>query len=105
MLSLSYLNISVRGSGNRGHSFIHRPGYGTGTATGGYGPSRWGLGGPVVGAGGSTSISHPWPTGPWSSGWSSNTGSVNYPAYPPPALPPAQPWSSGNGIIFTHCLF
>lgn len=89
--------FSVRGNGNRGHSFIHRPGYGTGAAPGGYGPSRWGLGGPVVGPGGSTSISQAWPSGPWSSGWNQNTGSVNYPAYPPPPIPPvAQPWSSGN---------
>ncbi|XP_055948814.1 uncharacterized protein LOC129981813 isoform X2 [Argiope bruennichi] len=90
----------VRGSGNRGHSFIHRPGYGSPAGgSSGYGPSRWGLGGPVVPpSGGSTSISQSWPSGPWSGqGWGQNSphGSVNYPAYPP-ALPPAQPWGSGN---------
>ncbi|CAL1277681.1 unnamed protein product [Larinioides sclopetarius] len=90
----------VRGSGNRGHSFIHRPGYGSpASGSSGYGPSRWGLGGPVVpSSGGSTSISQSWPSGPWSGqGWGQNNphGSVNYPAYPP-ALPPAQPWGSGN---------
>ncbi|XP_015917750.1 uncharacterized protein [Parasteatoda tepidariorum] len=98
----------VRGNGNRGHSFIHRPGYGpTGGSSGGYGPSRWGLGGPVVGGpGGSTSISQSWPSGPWNSAggggtWGPNPqhgggGQVNYPAYPPALPPAAQPWGSGN---------
>ncbi|GFT25213.1 uncharacterized protein TNCV_180912 [Trichonephila clavipes] len=92
----------VRGSGNRGHSFIHRPGYGSpASGSSGYGPSRWGLGGPVVPSGGSTSISQSWPSGPWSGGqggWGQNSphGSVNYPAYPPALPPAAQPWGSGN---------
>ncbi|KFM59268.1 hypothetical protein X975_13204, partial [Stegodyphus mimosarum] len=88
----------VRGNGNRGHSFIHRPGYGPVGGTGNYGPSRWGLGGPV--AGNPAAGPQSWPSGPWSgSSWSQNSphGQVNYPAYPPPALPPAaQPWGSGN---------
>ncbi|KAG8185194.1 hypothetical protein JTE90_025866 [Oedothorax gibbosus] len=94
----------IRGNGNRGHSFIHRPGYGQPPAggAGGYGgPSRWGLGGPVVGGPGvsNPSISQAWPSGPWGGqGWSNtpNQGSVNYPAYPPAMPPVAQPWGSGN---------
>ncbi|GFT97492.1 uncharacterized protein NPIL_137911 [Nephila pilipes] len=91
----------IRGNGNRGHSFIHRPGYGSSASgSSGYGPSRWGLGGPVVPSGGSTSISQSWPSGPWNSqgSWGQNSphGSVNYPAYPPALPPAAQPWGSGN---------